>query len=209
MKQFKQFVTTTALMVVSASSLLAATEVYNVDKVHSAATFQVRHLMSKVSGKFNDFSGVINVDQAKPTASTVEFTMKTASVDTGEADRDKDLRSANFFDADKYPEITFKSKSIQPTKTKNLYDVTGTLTMRGVSKTVTLPVEFLGFARDPWGNDKAGFETHTRLNRKDYGINWNKALDNGGVLVGDDVDVSINIEAAKAKPAAAAAASSK
>lgn len=189
-----------AAFLVTASSLLADT--FNVDKVHSEATFQVRHMMSKVSGKFDDFSGKINVGRANnPSESSVEFTIKTASINTGNADRDKDLRSANFFDADKNPEITFKSSTIVPsfTKDKEIYDVTGNLTMHGVTKKITIPVEFGGFGKDPWGNQRAGFSLTTTLNRKDYGINWNKALDNGGVLLGDDVTININIEAVKAK----------
>jgi polyisoprenoid-binding protein YceI len=186
-----------AALLVAASSLFADTFV--VDKVHSEATFQVRHMMSKVSGKFDDFSGKINADRAKPSASSVEFTIKAASVNTGNADRDKDLRSANFFDVEKMPEITFKSTSIVATKKKDVYDVTGDLTMHGVTKRVTLPVEFGGFAKDPWGNERSGFSLTTTINRKDYGINWNKAIDNGGVLLGDDVTINVNLEAVKAK----------
>ena len=130
-------------------------------------------------------------------ASSVEFHIKAASIDTGnQADRDKHLRTADFFDVEKYPEITFKSESIKATG-KDKYDVTGTLTLHGVSKKVTLPVTYLGQAKDPWGNTRAGFETETTLNRKDYGIVWNKALDSGGVLLGDDVKVDIDLETVK------------
>lgn len=186
-----------AAFLVTASSLFA--ETFNVDKVHSEAAFQVRHMMSKVSGKFDDFSGKINADRAKPSASSVEFTIKAASINTGNADRDKDLRSANFFDVEKFPEITFKSSKIVPSKKKDVYEVTGDLTIHGVTKHVTLPVEFNGFGKDPWGGERAGFSLTTTINRKDYGINWNKALDNGGVLLGDEVTININIEAVKAK----------
>lgn len=174
-------------------------DTFTVDKTHSEATFKVRHMMSKVSGKFDDFTGTIKGDPKTPASSSVEFTIKTASIDTGAPDRDKHLRSADFFDAEKYPEITFKSTSIKPTSKKNVFSVTGNLTMRGVTKTITLPVEFLGTGKDPWGNEKAGFSLDTTLNRKDYGINWNKALDNGGMLVSDDVAISINLEAMKDK----------
>jgi polyisoprenoid-binding protein YceI len=187
-----------AALLVSASSLFAA-ETFNVDRIHSEATFQVRHMMSKVSGKFDDFAGKVSADRANPAASSVEFTMKTASINTGNGDRDKDLRSANFFDADKNPEITFKSTKIVPTKKKDLYEVTGDLTMHGVTKRITIPVEFNGFGKDPWGNERAGFSLTTTINRKDYGINWNKALDNGGVLLGDDVTINVNLEAVKTK----------
>lgn len=189
----KRFALALALTL-TAAALSAAPQTYVVDRPHSEADFSVRHMMSKVTGKFDDFAGTISLDRANPAASSVEFTIKTASVNTGDADRDKHLRTADFFDAAKNPEITFKSTSIKPSKTKNVYDVTGDLTMRGVTKRVTLPVEFLGFQKDPWGNERAGFSLETTLNRKDYGINWNKALDNGGFLVGDDVKVSINLE---------------
>ena len=195
-----------ALVTVAALPLFADT--YTIDKAHSEATFQVRHLVSKVSGKFDDFDGSISLDPKNPAASSVEFKIKAASINTGVADRDQHLRTPDFFDAPKYPEITFKSTSIKPSGKKDVYNVTGNLTMRGVTKQVTLPVAFLGFIRDPWGNDKAGFSLTTTVNRKDYGINWNKALDNGGVLLGDDVDISIILEAQKVKPAAAAPAAS-
>ena len=189
----KRFALALALTL-TAAALSAAPQTYVVDRPHSEADFSVRHMMSKVTGKFDDFAGTISLDRDNPSASSVAFTIKTASVNTGDADRDKHLRTADFFDAAKNPEITFKSTSIKPSKTKNVYDVTGDLTMRGVTKRVTLPVEFLGFQKDPWGNERAGFALETTLNRKDYGINWNKALDNGGFLVGDDVKVSINLE---------------
>jgi polyisoprenoid-binding protein YceI len=186
-----------AAFLLASSSLFADTFV--VDKVHSEATFQVRHMMSKVRGKFDDFGGRINIDRAKPSASYVEFSLKTASINTGVADRDTHLRTPEFFDAAKYPEITFKSTSIAATKTKDLYDVTGDLTMRGVTKRITIPVTFGGFGKDPWGNERSGFSLTTVINRKDYGINWNQALDNGGVLLGDDVTINVDLEAVKAK----------
>ncbi|MEA2166442.1 MAG: hypothetical protein QOK37_4569 [Thermoanaerobaculia bacterium] len=187
-----------AAILASATSLFAA-ETFIVDKPHSEATFQVRHMMSKVSGKFDDFAGKIEIDRARPAASSVEFTIKTASINTGNADRDKHLRSADFFDADKNPEITFKSTKIVATKTKNLYNVSGNLTMRGVTKQITVPVELTGFGKDPWGNERVGFSLTTKVNRKDYGINWNKALDNGGFLLSDEVTINVNLEAQKAK----------
>jgi polyisoprenoid-binding protein YceI len=183
-----------------ASPALADTWV--VDKNHSEAGFQIRHLMSRVRGHFNDFAGTVVADPARPEASSVEFTIKTATIDTGNEGRDKDLRSANFFEVDKYPEITFKSTRFKATD-KDKYDVTGTLTMHGVSKEITVPVVFLGFGKDPWGNERAGFSLDTVLNRKDYGITWNKALDNGGALLGDEVVISINLESVKKKEAAA------
>jgi len=195
----KSILTTVAAAMLAISALAADTFV--VDKQHSEATFQVRHLVSRVSGKFDDFAGAISIDQANPPASSVEFTIKTPSFNTGVADRDKHLRSADFFEVEKYPEITFKSTSIKASSRKDVYDVTGTFTLHGVTKTITLPVEFLGFVKDPRGNQRAGFSAKTTLNRKDYGMVWNRALDSGGTLLSDDVDIAVNIEAAKSATA--------
>lgn len=183
-----------------ATPLLAQTppETWTVDKAHSTATFKVRHLMSNVTGSFRDFDANINVDRANPAASSVEFTIQAASIDTDNSNRDDHLRSPDFFDVAKYPTISFKSTSIKA-KSKNDFDVTGDLTMRGVTKRVTLPVSFLGFGKDGRGNEKAGFEIETTLNRKDYGILWNKTLDEGGMLLGDDVKVTIDLEVGKKK----------
>lgn len=197
MKQFRSIFAATAFLVTV--PLFAAPEAFTVDRNHSAAEFKVRHLMSNVGGKFTDFAGSANLDKANPAASSVEFTIQTASIDTAVADRDKDLKSANFFDVEKYPTITFKSTKITPTKTKDTYDVTGDFTLHGVTKQITIPVAFLGFGKDPWGNERAGFELNTTLNRKDYGMNWNKALDQGGFLLADDVKINVNLEMVKKK----------
>lgn len=151
-----------------------------------------------LGGKFQDFSGTLKVDRANPEASSVEFTIQAASVFTNDAKRDEHLRTPDFFDVASHPKITFKSTSVRPAG-KDVYEVTGDLTMRGVTKRITLPVTFLGEGKDPWGNEKMGFELATRLDRKDYGINWNKALDQGGFLVGDEVKVEISVEANKVK----------
>jgi polyisoprenoid-binding protein YceI len=171
-------------------------DTWTVDPSHSEVSFQIRHMVSQVRGSFNDFTGTVNMDAKNPANSSVEFHIKAASIDTNNADRDKHLRTADFFDVEKYPEITFKSDSVKPAG-KNKYNVTGTLTMHGISKKVTLPVTFLGEGKDPWGGTRAGFETSTTLDRKAYGIVWNKAIDNGGVLLGDDVKVDINLETKK------------
>jgi polyisoprenoid-binding protein YceI len=197
---------TAALLALAVSPLWAATETYTVDKAHSEASFQVRHMVSKVRGRFNDFDGTLNLDKAKPEASTVEFTIKAESINTDVPNRDKHLKTADFFDVEKYPTITFKSSKIVP-KGKDQYDVTGTFTLHGVSKEITLSVTFLGFAtakgRDG-STEKAGFETSTTINRKDYGIVWNSPLESGGVLLGDEVTITINIEANKQKEKPAA-----
>jgi len=199
-------------LVLAVSSLPAAATVpanasgtYSIDKAHSEVGFQVRHFVSKVRGSFGDFTGTIQVDAAKPEASRVEFTVKVSSIDTNEPKRDAHLRSADFFDAEKHPEIRFVGKKIAPAG-EGKYDVTGDLTMRGVTKEVTLPVAFTGLLKTPFGDERAGFETSLTLNRKEFGISWNKALDQGGFMLSDDVTISINLETVKAKSAAAASA---
>jgi len=177
-------------------------DTYAVDPGHSEVSFQIRHMVSQVRGRFNAFSGNVQLDPKNLPNSSVEFHIKADSIDTGVADRDKHLKSEDFFDVGKFPEITFKSKSVKAAG-KDKYNVTGDLTMHGVTKEVTLPVTLLGTAKDPWGNTRAGFETETTLNRKDYGIVWNKALDAGGALLGDDVKVAINLETVLKKDAAA------
>ena len=191
-----------ALFTLTAMPVLAA-DVHTIDAGHSEVSFQVRHLVTQVRGNFNDYEGTINLDPANLEKSSVDFRIKATSIDTNNADRDKHLRGEDFFFVEKYPEITFKSKSIKKAD-KDTYNVAGTLTMRGVSKEVTLPVTFLGMVKDPWGNEKAGFSTDLTLNRKDYGINWNAALDNGGFVLSDEVKVDINLETHKKKDAAAA-----
>ena len=186
------------LVAAAPTAPLFAAETYTIDKAHSDASFQIRHFATKVRGSFNDFEGTIQADPAKPEMSSVVFTIKTASIDTNNPDRDKHLRSADFFDAEKHPDIAFKSTKIAPTG-KDKYDVTGTLSIHGVSKEVTVPVTFLGFAKDPGGNQRASFEATIKLNRKDFGINWNKALDAGGFMLSDDVDVTINLEIVRKK----------
>jgi polyisoprenoid-binding protein YceI len=191
-----------SLLALAAAALAAipatAADIYVVEKAHSDALFTIKHMMSRITGRFSDFSGTINVDTGNPAASSVEFTINAASIDTSLPDRDKDLRGPNFFDVDKHPTITFKSSKVTPAS-KDKFTVDGTLNMHGVSKPLSLAVEFLGFGKDPWGNEKAGFALETTLNRKDYGLLWNKALDQGGFLLGDDVRVVINLETAKKK----------
>jgi polyisoprenoid-binding protein YceI len=188
-----------------AAPLLAqapAAETWTVDKNHSSASFKVRHMMSSVTGQFRDFDAKVNINQAAPAESSVDFTIQAASIDTGSTNRDEHLRTPDFFDVAKYPTIAFKSTSITP-KSKTEFDVTGDLTMHGVTKRVTLPVTFLGFMKTQRG-EKAGFELETTLDRKDYGVIWNRNLDEGGVLLGDTVKISISLELDK-KPAAAPA----
>jgi len=190
-----------AAVLTALAALPLRADTFAIDPNHSEVSFQIRHLVSQVRGRFNDFSGTVQLDPRNLPASSVEFHIKAASIDTNVADRDKHLRSADFFDVAKYPEITFKSESIQPAG-KDKYNVTGTLTMHGVSKKVTLPVTYAGQIKDPWGNTRAGFQTETTLDRKDYGIIWNKTLDAGGAMLGDDVSIAINLETVKKDAAA-------
>jgi polyisoprenoid-binding protein YceI len=171
------------------------TRTFVIDKAHSEAIFQVRHLLSKVRGRFSDFEGAIEFDEETPENSTVAFTVHTNSIDTNQPDRDTHLRSADFFSVEEFPTLTFRSTKITR-RGENKYDVTGELTMRGVTRTVVIPVEYLGKAKDPWGNEKLAFEGEVTLNRKDYGLNWNAALEAGGFLVGDEVRVNISLQAA-------------
>ncbi len=176
----------------------APSDSWTIDKAHSMAEFKVRHIVSNVTGNFRDFDANITLDRANPANSSVDFTIQSTSIDTGNTNRDDHLRTPDFFDVEKFPTITFKSTSIKA-KSKTEFDVTGDFTMHGVTKRITLPVTFLGFGKDPRGNEKAGFEIETTLNRKDYGIVWNRNIDEGGVLLGDDVKVSISLEVNKKK----------
>jgi polyisoprenoid-binding protein YceI len=167
---------------------------YTIDKTHSEVTFQVRHLVTKVRGHFTDFSGTIQFDEAQPEKSSIAFSVNTASIDTSVADRDAHLRSDDFFAADKHPAITFTSSKVTK-KSGDQFTVEGTLTIRNTAKVLAVPVTFLGAAKDPWGNARLGFEGEITVNRKDFGLNWNAALETGGFLVGDDVKISVSLQA--------------
>ena len=196
MKNLNRAVTLATVLALGALPSLAGT--YAVDPSHSDTSFLIRHLVSKVRGNFTTFEGTIRFDPANPEAGSVSFAIDAASIDTGNERRDGHLRGEDFFDVEKFPKITFDSKSFKKTGA-NTFDVSGTLTMHGVAKEIVLPVGFLGEANDPWGNTRAGFETAITLDRKDYGINWNSALDQGGFMLGDEVDIEINLEVIKEK----------
>jgi polyisoprenoid-binding protein YceI len=168
---------------------------FQVDKTHSEAAFQVRHLITKVRGRFADFGGTVEFDEAAPENSSVAFTIQAASIDTNTPDRDAHLRSDDFFAVETYPTITFTSTAIAP-RGGNQYDVAGDLTMRGVTRPVVLPITYVGKATDPWGHEKTAFEGEMTLNRKDFGLNWNAAIEAGGFLVGDEVKVNLSVQAA-------------
>jgi polyisoprenoid-binding protein YceI len=168
---------------------------YEIDSSHSSASFKVRHLMvSNVRGEFRKVSGTVVVDDVDITRSVVDVTIDAASIDTHDEKRDQHLRSPDFFDVETYPTLTFKSKRVQAGKGGGLF-VTGDLTAHGVTREVMLDVEPLSpEVADPWGNIKRGASARTRLNRKDFGLGWNAVLESGGVLVGDEVSVTIEVE---------------
>jgi polyisoprenoid-binding protein YceI len=167
---------------------------YTIDKTHSEVAFQVRHLVTKVRGHFTNFGGTLTFDEAHPDQSSLVFNIDTASIDTGTPDRDVHLRSNDFFSVETHPQMTFTSSRVTKHGTDR-FDVEGTLTIRNIAKVVTLPVTYLGAAKDPWGNTRVGFETEITINRKDFGLNWNAALEAGGFLVGDDVKITVSVQA--------------
>ena len=176
------------------TAVSTSTRTFTIDKTHSEATFQVRHLVTKVRGHFSDFAGTIQFNDEAPEQSSVSFTIQAASIDTQTADRDAHLRSEDFFFVDKHPEISFVSSAISK-KGNEHFDVRGTLTIRGVAKEISLPVKFLGHAKDSWGNARIGFEAETTIDRKDFGLKSNAALETGRFLVEDEVKISLQIQA--------------
>jgi polyisoprenoid-binding protein YceI len=176
-----------------------STTTWNLDPAHSAAEFKVKHMMiSNVKGKFSGLSGVLILDEADPTRSTVEASIPFASLSTGDEQRDAHLKSADFFDAEKFPALTFQSTGVQ-VHAPGEHSVTGNLTMHGVTRPVTFKVEGPSDpAKDPWGNLRIGLSASTRINRKDFGLTWNAALETGGVLVGEDVTISLDVQFIKA-----------
>jgi polyisoprenoid-binding protein YceI len=172
---------------------------WNVDPEHSTIEFRVVHmLVSKTTGHFTEYQGFIDMDAEAETVKAIEAAIKTASVNTNHAKRDAHLRNADFFDVEKYPTMTYRMKQYQ--KTADGYQAVGELTLRGVTKDITLTGNFNGVAKDPWGNLRAGFNAEGKLNRKDFGMVWSKTLDGGGLVVGDEVLIKLDIECIKAKP---------
>jgi polyisoprenoid-binding protein YceI len=168
---------------------------YTIDPTHSRIGFVARHAMvTKVRGSFNEFEGSGYLDAEDPTNSRAELTIQAASIDTRNADRDGHLRSNDFFDMESHPEITFVSTAVEQVDPEN-YRVTGDLTIKGVTKPVTVDFEYTGTAVDPFGNTRIGFEGRTTVNRKDWGVNWNAALDAGGVLVSEKVTLEFEVSA--------------
>jgi len=174
-----------------------ATTKWTIDPSHSEIGFKVKHLMiTNVKGVFNEFKGNVETLSMDFATALVNFVMNPGSINTGSADRDAHLKSPDFFDVEKYNEISFKSDGLKKGG-DNTYVMTGDLTIKGVSKRVTLNVEFNGLMKDPWGNEKAGFSLSGKINRKDWGLNWNAALETGGVLVGEEVSIVAEVQLLK------------
>jgi len=172
-----------------------AQENWQVDAAHSAVNLAVRHMViSKVRGHFGKWSAKLQLDTAELARSTVEVDIEAASIETGVADRDTHLRSPDFLDAAKYPTLRYRSRRVEPAA-KDRLRVVGDLTIRDVTREVVLDVEYGGQGKDPWGNTRVGFTATASINRKDFGLTWNQALETGGVLVADRVDIEIELQA--------------
>lgn len=166
-----------------------------IDPAHSDVQFVARHMMiSKVRGRFREFEGWLDIAE-RPEDSSVEVVIQAASIDTGDSQRDAHLRSPDFLDVEQFPEIRFRSTSVRPAGDDDRYEVVGDLTIRGVTRPVTLDVEFEGIAVDPWGGTRAGFVASGEINREDFDVTWNQALETGGFLVGKGVRVELDVEA--------------
>jgi len=191
---------TAGLAAVLSLPAAAATSTWNIDPAHSSAQFSVRHLaISTVRGTFSKISGTVLLDESDVTKSTVNVSIDVATVDTHEPNRDADLRTDKFFDVAKYPTMTFKSKKVEQVAPGKL-KVTGDFTLHGITKEVVLDIEGpTPPVKDPWGNQRAAVSATTKINRQDYGVKWNANMDNGGVVVGDDVSITLDVEMVKAK----------
>jgi polyisoprenoid-binding protein YceI len=184
------------LMILCLTQIGVGGDKFVLDPPHTSVGFAVRHLMiNNVKGNFTDVSGTIDYDSEDITRSSVDATIKSATINSGNADRDKHLRSADFLDVEKFPQIRFKSSRIE--KRAENYVAIGTLTIRGVSREVVLPFNFLGQIKDPFGHIKIGAEASLTLDRRDYGISWSKIMDNGGLVVANEVKIEISFEAVK------------
>ena len=172
-------------------------QTWTLDKSHSSVLFSVTHMVvSEVQGSFKDFSAEVKADKPDFSDLSTTFTIQVKSVNTDDEKRDGHLKSADFFDAEKFATIVFKSTSIKKISDKK-YELEGDLTLKGVTKKVKWEVKYNGTVKDPYGNNRAGFKATTTINRKDYGVSWNKVLDNGGLTVSDDVELTVNVELVK------------
>jgi polyisoprenoid-binding protein YceI len=177
----------------------AASSTWNIDPVHSVAEFKVKHMMiSNVKGHFTGVKGVLTLDETNPTNSRLEATIDAASITTRDAQRDAHLKSADFFDVEKFPVLSFKSTRVSRAADGELA-VAGELTIHGITRNVVFAVENpTPPAKDPWGNTRIGLSASTKINRKDFGLNWNAALETGGILVGDEVTITLDVQFVKA-----------
>jgi polyisoprenoid-binding protein YceI len=177
---------------------------WNLDTVHSGINFTVRHMVvSKVRGRFAKFNGTVALDESDVTRSSVEATIDASSIDTGTAQRDDHLKSADFFDVERFPEIRFLSTRIEKVS-GDRYRLTGELTIHGVTRSIALETEYGGRGKDPWGNERVGFTAKGAIDRKDFGLVWNQALETGGVLVSDRVELELEVQAVRAAATKAA-----
>ncbi len=182
-----------------------AKSTWQIDPAHTDAEFAVKHMMiSTVKGRFADLSGTITLDEADPSLSSVEVEIDVASIDTRQEQRDEHLRSADFFDVENHPKITFRSRRVEAAG-NGRFRVVGDLAIRGVTREVVLEATDEGRGIDPWGNEKAGFTARTVIDRQDYGLTWNAALETGGILVGNEVKISLEVQATKTQPVEAGA----
>ncbi len=185
-------------LLLTAGSAFAQTA-WELDKVHTNVMFTVSHMVvAEVTGSFTDFDASISHTKPDYSDAQASMTIKVASISTDNEKRDAHLKSEDFFAAEKFPEITFKSKSFKKTG-DNTYKITGDFTMRGVSKTIELDAKYKGEVKDPWGNIRSGWKVTGTINRLDFGVNWNKAIEAGGFVVGPDVEININTEFTKKK----------
>lgn len=194
--------TTTGTTATTSTQPGSVTGQYQIDPAHSRLGFVARHAMvTKVRGHFADFSGSLYLDEDDPSRSTAEVTVQMRSVETGQPQRDDHLRTSDFFDVEQHPTMSFKSTRAERSGEDN-YRLTGDLTLKGVTRPVTLDIEYTGLVRDPFGNDRAGFEGRATINRKDWGLTWNVAMEAGGFMVSDKITLELDIAAVRTPPAA-------
>jgi polyisoprenoid-binding protein YceI len=198
-KTMKKVILSVAAIATIGWNSIAQTTKWVIDKSHSKVQFDVAHLViSEVTGQFKSFDGSVLSDKPDFSDAKIEVNIDVNSINTDDEKRDGHLKSPDFFDANKYPKITFKSKSLKKVN-NNLYKLTGDLTMHGVTKEVVLDVQFNGIKNDPWGNTKAGFKVTGKINRNDFGLKYNAPLEGGGVLIGEEVNITCNVELLKQK----------
>jgi polyisoprenoid-binding protein YceI len=184
-------------MSITTAATTPATTTWSIDPAHSHVEFAVRHLMiSTVKGRFGVVTGTVKTDEADPAKGEVEVSIDAASIDTREAQRDAHLKSADFFDVERFPTITFRGSRISDVS-GDRFKLTGDLTIHGVTRPVTLDVTSEGRGKDPWGGERAGFSATTKIKRSEFGLTWNQVLETGGIAVGDEIKISLDIEAVK------------